>query len=105
MRRLAERALDHFCKSTFFPKNETLRLSKTEIVQRRGIGTQPRAIRFVRREAIESDEAPRDVVRAFVRQEVADQMAAAARNDFAPRFGVLPERVALERIDLIADKT
>ena len=30
--------------------------------------------------------------------------AAASRNDAAPILGVLPERIVLERIDLIADK-
>jgi hypothetical protein len=39
-----------------------------------------------------------------VRQIVADELAAAAGNDAKPALRVLPERLALERVDLVADE-
>ena len=42
------------------------------------VAAQARSIGLVRGEIGERDEAPRDVVRTFVRQEVADEVAAAA---------------------------
>ncbi|CAG9220651.1 hypothetical protein BCAR13_420124 [Paraburkholderia caribensis] len=102
---LAERPADNFREGPFFAQDEAPGLRHGEVFDRCGIGAQPRAIRFVSGEAVERNQAPRDVVRPFVRQEIAEQMAAAARNDVSPVLGVLPERVALERIDLIADET
>ena len=45
-----------------------------------------------------------DVVGALPGKEVADQLAAAAWNDPAPRFRIGLERLPLERVDLIADE-
>jgi DNA-binding transcriptional ArsR family regulator len=74
-----------------------------EIIARFGIGLQPGAIGLIRRQTIESDQTPGDVVRAFVGQEISDKMAATARNDVAPVFRVLFESVALEGVDFISD--
>ena len=60
---------------------------------------------LVLRERLEGDEPPRDVIGAFVRQEVTDQVSAAFRNDARPVASVLRECLALERVDLVADDT
>jgi hypothetical protein len=52
---------------------------------------------------IESNEAPRHIVRAFVRQEISDQVATAARNYSNPILSIFLEDVALEWIDLVAN--
>ncbi len=68
------------------------------------ISFQACPIGFIRGQAVEADQAPRYVVRAFVRYEVAQQIAAAARNDTPPVFCVLAEGGALEGIDFVANK-
>ena len=78
-------------------------MRQVEILASLGIGAQARPVALIRRQAVEGDQPPGDVVGAFMRQEIADEMSATARNDAAPVFGVFPERVALEGIDLIAD--
>lgn len=45
-----------------------------------------------------------DIVRAFVGQEVTDEMPSASRNHASPNLGVLFERFALKRVDLVANK-
>jgi hypothetical protein len=85
--------------------DEALRLSEVEVLACFRIGLQARPVRFVRGEARERDQSPGDVVGAFVRQEVADQMAAASRDDAALVLGVGPELVALKWIDVVSDET
>src|SRR6185295_5619960 len=46
-----------------------------------------------------------DIVRALVRHEVADQVAAGAGNELAPALCVLAKGIELERVDLVADET
>jgi hypothetical protein len=65
---------------------------------------ESRPISLIRGETIEYDQSPSDVVRAFVWQEVAEQMASALGNDGCPARGVLSERVTLKRIDFIANE-
>ena len=79
-------------------------LGEAEIGGAFRVGLQPRAIGLVGGQAVERDQPPGDVVGALVRQEVADEVAAAARDDATPVAGVFGERVALERIDLVADE-
>src|SRR6202040_2115781 len=67
------------------------------------IRLQSRSIRFVRRKTLECDQTPGHIVGPFVRKEVAEEIAAAARDDRPPVLGILPELLFLERIDLIAD--
>src|SRR5207248_4846219 len=39
-----------------------------------------------------------------MRQKITDEVAAAARNDPTPLLGILPEKVALKRIDFVANE-
>jgi hypothetical protein len=78
-------------------------LRELEVGAALGVGLEPRAVGLVVGEARERDEAVGDVVRAFVRQEVAEQFAAAARNDGEPAPRIGGEGLALERVDLVAD--
>src|ERR1700730_870957 len=62
------------------------------------------SIRFVRRQGLELDEAPGDVIGALIREKVAHQMATAARNDPAPAIRVGLEGRALEWVDLVPNQ-
>ena len=68
------------------------------------VGAERRAVALVGGEACEPDQAPRHVARALVREEVADQVAAAARNDVVPALRVRLELGAAKRIELVADE-
>src|SRR5262249_3257809 len=83
--------------------DESLFAGCVEVRARAGIGPETLLVGLVRREIVECDQAPADVVRAFVRKKIADQMPAAARNHVAPSRRVFGERVALVWIDLVAD--
>ena len=74
-----------------------------EILAPLRIRLEARAVRLVRGEALEGDHAPGDVVSALVRQEVADELAAALGNDRSPIARVLGESFALKGIDGLAD--
>lgn len=78
-------------------------LRHREVVERLTVRLQPRPVRFIRREAVKGDQAPRHVIGPLVRHEVAHEMAAASRNDAAPILSVLFEPIALKWIDLVAD--
>ena len=67
------------------------------------VGLEAGAIGLVGGEAFERDQRERDVVGALVRHEIAEQVAAAFRDDGLPAPGILLERVALERIEHVAD--
>ena len=105
LRRNVERAVDNLDEGPLFAKDQLFGLRHREVLTRVGMCLQAGAIRFVRRQRPEGDEPPRDVVGAFVWQEVPDQMSAAFRNDARPVARVLRERLALERVDLVADET
>ena len=105
LRRNVARAVDDLDEGPLFAKDQPFGLRHREVPARAGMGLQARAIRFVRRERLEGDEPPRHVVGAFVRQEVTDQVSAAFRNDARPVARLRRERLALERVDLVADET
>src|SRR5262249_23729379 len=88
-----------------FTENNTFAFRQREIRERFGIRPQARAICFVVGEALERDQSPRHIVRAFVRHKVTDKMTATAWNDAAPVLSISFEYVSLERIDLIANDT
>ena len=46
---------------------------------------------------------PSHVIRAFIREEISNEAAAAPRNDGAPILGIFLELVSLKRIYLVAD--
>src|SRR5258706_2337061 len=97
-------ARKHFKKRTLLAQDEAVLLREREVRAPFRIGFQPRSVRLVAREAVERDEPPGHVVGSFVRQEVAKEVAPAARNNRSPVFRVRLERIALERIDLVADE-
>src|SRR5580700_4835119 len=101
--RKSERSFDCLHEISFFTKDKPLALCHGEILTRLGIRPQARPVSFVSRKTSEGDQAPGNIIRAFVRKEIPDEMASAARNDVPPVFCVLFERVSLERIDLVAD--
>ena len=81
-----------------------MRLGHFKVGATFAISFQSRTIVFVRRQAIKCDQSPCHIVGPFVRQEVANKMAATSRNDGAPIFGLCFESVALERVDFIPDE-
>src|SRR5262249_34639273 len=92
-------------KISFFAENDTFALGHCEILQRLGIGAQPRAIGFVRRKTVKRDQSPRHIVGAFMRQEITNQVPAATRDAAPPVLGGSFEFVTLKRIDLITNDT
>src|SRR3954471_24061822 len=62
-----------------------------EVCARIRIVPQSSLVCLIRSKTIERDQAPADVVGAFMRQEIADEMTAATRDDARP-----PRRVFLE---------
>src|ERR1043166_175951 len=90
-------------KRALLAENETFPLREAEIFCSAGVGAQARPVGVIGGETVERDQRERDVVRAFVRQEIADEIAAAARNDGGPAARVFLERIALERIEHVAD--
>jgi DNA-binding transcriptional ArsR family regulator len=99
----AESSVYSLYEVSLFAQNQTLALRHGEILVRFAVGTQTRTICLISGEAIECDNAPGYIVRTFMGEKVSDEIPAAARNDSAPIPGVLLERAALKRIDLIAD--
>src|SRR3954469_7431544 len=91
-------------EGALFRKDEFVVLGKMEIRHALGILPQPRAIGLVGREALEGDQRERDVVGTLMRHEIADQIAAASRDDGEPALGIFLELSALERIELVSDE-
>jgi len=71
-------------------------VSHGEIPKRADVGFQASPICLIRGETIESNQAPRHIVRAFIGQEISDQVAAAARNDSTPILSIFLELIALK---------
>src|SRR5579872_3316094 len=103
IRRKSERSIDCLHEISFFMEDKPLALCHSEILARFIIRTQACPVGFVCRKISEGDQAPGNIISAFVRKEISDQTPPAARNDAPPRFRVFLERVSLERIDLVAD--
>src|ERR1035441_5503329 len=99
-----KRSLHYFDEVSLFAENETLGLCHEKVFTRFRIRLQTRFVALIRCQAVECNQTPGNIVRAFVRQEISDQVSTASRNDSAPIFGVLLECVSLERIDLVADE-
>src|SRR6185369_11816938 len=98
-----EGSFNYLHKISLFTKNHTFALRQREVRKSLSIRTQARAIRFICGKAIERDQPPGDVVCAFMRQEVTDEMPAATRDDAPPILCVRLELITLERIDLITN--
>jgi len=70
---------DPFQEGPLLPEDDTVVLTgEAEIIPGFRVRLQFRAIGLVSCEALEADEAPGDVIRSFVRQEVTNELAAAA---------------------------
>src|SRR5688572_22393831 len=79
----SDRSVDRLEEGAFLAKDEAPCGRHREVLAAFGIGLQPRAIGLVRCEAVEGDERPRYIIGPFMREKVADERAAAARNDAA----------------------
>src|SRR5262245_25383953 len=95
IRASSERAIDHLHERSLLAENQALRFRHPEILAPFRVRADRHSITLVGSQVVEGDEGPSNVVRAFVRQKVTDQVTAASRNDAAPVLRVLPERLAL----------
>src|SRR5262249_9932294 len=91
-------------KGPLLSKDELVRFGEVEVGHAFGVTAQPRAIGLIGGKALERDQREGDVVGALMRHPVADEVAAAARDDREPAFGIFLELRALERIELVADE-
>src|SRR5262245_41722694 len=98
LRRQLERPGHHLGERALLAQDKALRARELEILAALAVGLDAATVRLVGGEGIEREQAPRHVVAALMRQEITDQMAAAARDHAAPRLGVARKRVALERV-------
>src|SRR4051812_35074847 len=95
---------NRFEEGPLFSENHTVVECQAEILPGFLIRFEPCPVRLVGREAVESDQAPANVIGAFVRHEITQQAAAAAGNDASPVLRVLAEILELIRINLIPDE-
>jgi len=79
-------------------------LSEVEISHPFVIRFQPRTVGFVIRKARKRDQSECDIVGSLMRHPVAEQIAAAFRNDREPFLRVSFEQMPLERIELVANE-
>src|SRR6516165_11661412 len=91
-------------KGTFFAQDEALLLRKAEVGGAFAIGLEPRTVGFVGGEAIERNQPIGDVVGAFMRHPIAEEISPALRDDGEPTPRVVFEGVALKWIELVADE-
>src|SRR5215831_3309275 len=91
-------------KGPFLGQNEAPVLGALEIGVAFGIGAQAGAVGLVGGKAVEGNQRHGDVVGALVRHPVAQEIAAAARDDFQPALGVGLELGPLEGVELVADE-
>src|SRR5882724_2684261 len=91
-------------KRSLLRKDEFVFLGESKIRHALAVGAKPCPIAFVGCETFEGNQRERNVVGAFMRHPVADEIAAAFRNNGQPGFCVLLEHRALERIELVADE-
>src|SRR5215472_259934 len=91
-------------EGTFLAQDEALLLRKAEVGGAFAIGLEPRTVGFVGGEAIERNQPIGDVVGAFMRHPIAEEISAALRDDGEPTPRVVFEGVALKWIELVADE-
>src|ERR1700723_95680 len=99
----SKRSLDCFHKISLFAEDEPFGLCHRKVLACFRIRLQARPIGLVACETFKSNQPPSHVVRAFIREKIPDQVAAASGNDTAPILGVRLESVFLERIDFVAN--
>src|SRR5713226_1342703 len=103
-RRKAEGSVDHFYEGSLLAKNELLALCHCEIRPRFPIRPQARSVGLVRRKAIECNQTPSHIIRAFVWKKIADLIATASRHDASPVAGTLHERLRPEQINPVQNE-
>src|SRR5689334_22693845 len=103
-RRHVKRAVYNFQKGSLLAQDQFLALCHLEIVPTVFIGSQTGAIGFVSGQRIKSDQAPGNVVSAFVGKKVADEVTTTTRNKASPILGVLSKVFFLKRINLVANE-
>src|SRR5262249_35940899 len=91
-------------KGTFLAQDEASLLRKAEVGGAFAIGLEPRTVGFVGGETIERNQPIGDVVGAFMRHPIAEEISAALRNDGEPTPRVVFEGIALKRVELVADE-
>ena len=75
----------------FLAQDEPLAFGEGEVGRAGRIAAQPRTIGLISRETLEADHRMGDVVAAFVRHEIAQQLAAAGGNDREPGARIVLE--------------
>src|SRR5262245_8042508 len=88
----------------FLRENELVLLGEIEIGHAVAVRAQPRPVALIGCETLERDQRKGDVVGALVRHPVAEEIAAAFRDDGEPVFRVLLEQRALEGVELVTDE-
>src|SRR6476469_573810 len=91
-------------KGSLLFEDEFILLGEIEVGHGLGITAKARAISFGSCEIFERNQRERDVVGTFMRHPVADEIAAAFRNDCKPSPRILLEHRALERIQPVTDE-
>src|SRR5439155_10193102 len=91
-------------KGALLREDEPVLLGKIEVRHAFAVGAQPRPIAFIGSQALERDQREGDVVGALMRHPVADEIAAAFRNDGQPILRILFEHRAFERVKLVANE-
>jgi len=102
--RQVQRAYHPLCERALLAKNEALILRQCKVRTAIRVCAQPRTVGLVGSQGLKADQAPGLVVAAFMRQKVAQQMAAAAVNDMAPAARVVGNRLALKGIDVVENE-
>src|SRR5206468_10352933 len=97
----SKRSIYYLHERSLFTKDNAFGLGHGEILKRFWIRSQACTVSFISGKAVEGNQPPGDIIRAFTGKKISDQVTAASRNNAAPILGVLLERVALKRIDLI----
>src|SRR6185437_9563121 len=101
--RKAERGFHALDKISFFEQDQPLVLRHGKILLRFRIGLQIRLVSLIRRQAVEGNQSPGNVIGPFVGKKISYKLPATSGNDAAPVFRVLPELLFLKWIDFIAD--
>jgi DNA-binding transcriptional ArsR family regulator len=96
--------IHRFDEAAFFAQNETLALRELKVGLPFGVGLQACAINLVCGETRKRDQSPGDVIGTFVRQKVADEVAAAGGDDPSPIHRIPLEGGALKGVNLVADQ-
>jgi len=99
-----KRTIHHLKEATFLTQDKPLFLRHVEVGATILIDFQARTVGLICGQAVEGDQSPSHIIGSFVRQKVANQIAATTWNDATPVFSILLEFLTLKRVDFVADK-